>query len=53
MKVNGEKALILGKAKVYKYGKMGHYMKDGGSITKLTVGVDLFMLNVIFMKENG
>ncbi len=53
MKVNGVKASMYEKARDYRYGKMGLFMKDGGSTIKRMVEADLYMLNVTFTKENG
>jgi hypothetical protein len=53
MKVSGERTLRSEKAEVFRSGKMGQYMKAGGTIIKLTEEVDLFMLNVISTRESG
>ena len=53
MKVSGEEILRSEKAEVFRSGKMARSTKAGGTITKLTEEVDLFMQSVISTRESG
>ena len=53
MKVSGERILRSEKAEVFRSGKMARSTKAGGTITKLTEEVDLFMQSVISTRESG